>query len=51
MSSSRRYGDFADEEDAEQEALLAASTTWPREGRPDNPLAWLVRVGDPADGQ
>lgn len=40
----RRYGDFADAEDAVQEALLAASTAWPRDGRPDNPLAWLVRV-------
>ncbi len=40
----RRYGDFADAEDAVQEALLAASTAWPREGRPDNPLAWLVRA-------
>ncbi len=40
----RRYGDFADAEDAVQEALLAASTTWPRDGRPDHPLAWLVRA-------
>jgi RNA polymerase sigma factor (sigma-70 family) len=40
----RRYGDFASAEDAVQEALLAASTTWPTEGRPDDPLSWLVRV-------
>ena len=40
----RRYGDFADSEDAVQEALLAAATTWPAEGRPDNPLGWLIRV-------
>src|ERR1700704_45329 len=40
----RRYGDFADAEDAVQEALLAAATTWPAEGEPDNPLAWLIRV-------
>jgi RNA polymerase sigma factor (sigma-70 family) len=40
----RRYGHFADAEDAVQEALLAASTQWPAEGRPDRPLAWLVRV-------
>ena len=40
----RRYGNFADAEDAVQEALVAAATTWPSEGRPDNPLAWLVRV-------
>ena len=40
----RRYGDFADAEDAVQEALLAAARTWPVDGRPDDPLAWLVRV-------
>ncbi len=40
----RRYGDFADAEDAVQEALVAAATTWPDDGWPDNPLAWLVRV-------
>jgi RNA polymerase sigma factor (sigma-70 family) len=40
----RRYGDFASAEDAVQEALVTASTTWPTEGRPDNPLNWLVRV-------
>ena len=40
----RRYGDFTDSEDAVQEALLAAATTWPAEGRPDNPLGWLIRV-------
>jgi RNA polymerase sigma factor (sigma-70 family) len=40
----RRYGDFAEAEDAVQEALLAAAATWPTDGRPDNPLAWLVRV-------
>jgi RNA polymerase sigma factor (sigma-70 family) len=40
----RRYGHFADAEDAVQEALLAAATTWPAGGEPDDPLAWLVRV-------
>ena len=40
----RRYGHFADAEDAVQEALLAAATTWPADGTPDNPLAWLIRV-------
>jgi RNA polymerase sigma factor (sigma-70 family) len=40
----RRYGHFADAEDAVQEALLAAATTWPAVGEPDNPLGWLVRV-------
>ena len=40
----RRYGHFADAEDAVQEALLAAATTWPADGRPGNPLAWLILV-------
>ncbi len=40
----RRYGDFASAEDAVQEALIAAASTWPTEGRPGDPLAWLVRV-------
>ncbi len=40
----RRYGDFADAEDAVQEALIAAATQWPVEGQPDQPLAWLIRV-------
>jgi RNA polymerase sigma factor (sigma-70 family) len=40
----RRYGDFADAEDAVQEALLAAATTWPERGQPANPLGWLIRV-------
>jgi predicted RNA polymerase sigma factor len=40
----RRYGDFADCEDAVQEALLAAATGWPAEGQPDSPLGWLIRV-------
>jgi len=40
-----RYGEFCAAEDATQEALLAAATRWPREGVPDNPVGWLVRVG------
>jgi RNA polymerase sigma factor (sigma-70 family) len=40
----RRYGHFADAEDAVQEALLAAATTWPADGQPGDPLAWLIRV-------
>ena len=40
----RRYGHFAACEDAVQEALLAATLQWPREGRPANPRAWLVTV-------
>jgi RNA polymerase sigma factor (sigma-70 family) len=37
-----RYGDFADCEDAVQEALLEASVTWPREGRPRDVRGWLL---------
>jgi len=40
----RRYGHFADAEDAVQEALVAAAATWPTDGVPDSPLGWLVRV-------
>jgi RNA polymerase sigma factor (sigma-70 family) len=40
----RRYGDFADCEDAVQEALIVAATDWPADGLPDNPLGWLIRV-------
>ena len=40
----RRYGDFDRAEDAVQEALLAASRQWPRDGMPHDPRAWLVRV-------
>jgi RNA polymerase sigma factor (sigma-70 family) len=40
----RRYHDFAAAEDAVQDALLAATTQWPREGVPANPRAWLIQV-------
>jgi len=40
----RRFRDFHAAEDAVQEALLAASTQWPRDGRPDNPRGWLIQV-------
>jgi RNA polymerase sigma factor (sigma-70 family) len=40
----RRYGQFDAAEDAVQEALLAASLQWPRDGVPDNPRAWLASV-------
>ena len=40
----RRYRDFAACEDAVQEALLAASQQWPRDGVPDNPRGWLIQV-------
>jgi RNA polymerase sigma factor (sigma-70 family) len=38
----RRSGDFDASEDAVQEALLAAATTWPVDGLPANPAGWLV---------
>ena len=40
----RRFRDFASSEDAVQEALIAAADRWPRDGIPDNPRGWLVRV-------
>ena len=33
----RRWGDFADAEDALQDALFAAATQWPDDGVPENP--------------
>jgi RNA polymerase sigma factor (sigma-70 family) len=40
----RRFGDFAAAEDAVQEALIAATMQWPKEGLPDNPRGWLIQV-------
>ena len=40
----RRFGHFADAEDAVQEAFLAAACQWPTEGVPHNPRGWLIRV-------
>jgi RNA polymerase sigma factor (sigma-70 family) len=40
----RRFRDFAEAEDAVQEASLAAAMQWPREGLPENPRAWLTQV-------
>jgi RNA polymerase sigma factor (sigma-70 family) len=40
----RRHGDFADAEDAVQEALIAAATQWPVDGMPENPRGWLYHV-------
>src|SRR5919108_579483 len=40
----RRFGDFADAEDAVQEAMIAATQQWPRQGTPHNPGGWLVHV-------
>ncbi|HEX3159780.1 MAG TPA: sigma-70 family RNA polymerase sigma factor [Gemmatimonadaceae bacterium] len=40
----RRHGDFADAEDAVQEALIAAAAQWPADGIPSNPRGWLYHV-------
>ena len=40
----RRHGELDLCEDAVQEALLDAATTWPERGLPDNPRAWLITV-------
>ena len=40
----RRHGDFADAEDAVQDALIAAAAQWPNDGIPDNPRGWLYQV-------
>jgi len=38
------FGDVDDAEDALGEALLAALTSWPNDGVPKNPSAWLLTV-------
>ncbi|MBF6440166.1 RNA polymerase sigma factor [Nocardia cyriacigeorgica] len=40
----RRHGDLGDCEDAAQEAAEAAAVQWARDGVPDNPRGWLIRV-------
>jgi RNA polymerase sigma factor (sigma-70 family) len=40
----RRYGNFDSAEDAVQEALLAAAVQWPKDGVPDSPRGWLIKV-------
>jgi RNA polymerase sigma factor (sigma-70 family) len=40
----RRFGHFDTAEDATQEALLAATVQWPKEGLPNNPRGWLITV-------
>ena len=40
----RRGSVLEDCEDAAQEALLAAAEQWPRDGVPQNPRGWLIRV-------
>ncbi len=38
----RRFGDLDLAEDAYQDACVSAIETWPRDGVPDNPGAWLT---------
>jgi RNA polymerase sigma factor (sigma-70 family) len=40
----RYCGDFDAAEDAVQEALLAATRTWPADGVPNNPRGWLIQT-------
>ena len=40
----RRFRDFAAAEDAVQEALIAATSQWPRDGLPADPRGWLIQV-------
>jgi RNA polymerase sigma factor (sigma-70 family) len=40
----RRHGQFAECEDAVQDALLEAALQWPSSGVPDNPRSWLLTV-------
>jgi RNA polymerase sigma factor (sigma-70 family) len=40
----RRFGDFADSEDAVQEAMIDAARQWPTEGTPESPVGWLIAV-------
>jgi RNA polymerase sigma factor (sigma-70 family) len=40
----RRFGDFDIAEECVQDALVAALETWPRDGVPERPAAWLTTV-------
>jgi len=44
----RLTGNFERAEDALQEAYLRALSSWPKNGLPDNPAAWLTRVAQRA---
>ena len=41
----RLLGDLDLAEEALHEAFAAAAEKWPRDGQPDNPVAWLVSAG------
>src|SRR5688572_13982499 len=40
----RRLGDFDLAEEVVQEAFAAALDQWPRDGAPDQPIAWIVQT-------
>ena len=40
----RRFGDFDLAEESSQDALVAALESWPRDGVPERPGAWLLTV-------
>ncbi|HET9592873.1 MAG TPA: sigma-70 family RNA polymerase sigma factor [Solirubrobacterales bacterium] len=40
----RRFGDFAEAEDAVQEAMIDAARQWPAQGLPESPTGWLIHV-------
>jgi RNA polymerase sigma factor (sigma-70 family) len=40
----RRFDDFADAEDAVQEAMIDAARQWPAQGLPESPTGWLIHV-------
>jgi len=44
VAVARRFGDFADAEDAVQEAMIDAARQWPAQGLPENPTGWLIHV-------
>lgn len=41
----RLLGNFETAEEAMHEAFAAAAVQWPKDGVPDNPVAWLVSAG------
>jgi RNA polymerase sigma factor (sigma-70 family) len=40
----RRFGNFADSEDAVQEGMIDAAKQWPTRGLPESPTGWLIAV-------
>jgi RNA polymerase sigma factor (sigma-70 family) len=44
VAVARRFGDFAEAEDAVQEAMIDAARQWPAQGLPESPTGWLTHV-------